>query len=478
MTDKTRGVRAFATATAGMALLLLVAWVAFAAWRAPDFILTRFQGIAPLPPVYGFFLPRATPWMAAAGIVLGLLVGGAWWFAREPSRLRTTRRSTVFWVVCLVCFAFAFRLTVHAGRSGTLPGPELATYAGETVLFDAVEIESAAEFLDRYAEIQPSLSLHGRTKPPGFALVYHGLLKTVGPRLDVLGVLLTLVGSWIVWPTFSLARHLGQAGRAASGSAAGSEPETLAWGAAILVAVAPAAVLFGAVSLDAVFALVAATAFALLAGELVEPRVSRRLGLGVVLSGALLLSYSAFPVILLTGLALGIARRRELGRLGIHLGQIGAAVVVPQALLALATGFDPWRTFVQARRLNAASMTEIVGRDVTSWEVWLYVTPGNLLAFLLFLGPAVVAGLARLGPPIHAPSPPHVTRPLAAAFGLTLLTVSAGGLYLLETERILLFLIPPAVALAVRSRGFQVPLAVAVTGTLTLLFEGLLFTLK
>lgn len=460
MTKKPPGVRSFVAATAGIAVALVLAWIAFASWREPGFVLTSFQGTPPVAPIYGFFDPRATLWSLAALAILALLAGAMKWLGRH--------RPGPAWVVtALVVLAFGFHLTVHAARSGDLPGRELATYAGETVLFDALRIESASVFLDRYAEIQPSLSLHGRTKPPGFALLYHALLHTVGRRLDVLGVLFTLLGSLLVWPTFTLARALGP-------RRSEDDPDVLAWGAAALAATAPAAVLFGAVSLDAVFALVAAVAFALVAVERLEPRLWRRLTLGLVLSGALLLSYSALPAMLLCGLGLGWFPRRRPGRLGLDLLQVGVTVVGSQALLAVSTGFDPWRTFFQARALNAASMTEMIGRDVTSWDVWLYATPGNLLAFLLFLGPAVLAGWVWL--PWGEST--AETRALAVALGVTLLVVSAGGLYLLETERILLFLVPPAAALAVRGRGVSIPFAVAVTGATALLFEVFLFTLK
>lgn len=460
MTVRPETARSFVAATAGAALLLALAWAAFAAWRDPLFVLTSFQGVAPAPPVYGFFLPRATLWVLLALGILGGLVGAA-------ARLRRWRpASPALYLVCWILGAFAFHLAVHASRSGALPSPELATYAGETVLFDALEIDSAGAFLDRYAEIQPSLSLHGRTKPPGFALLYHFLLEHVSRRLEVLALLFTFLGSLLAWPTYVLARRL-------------TPPEdedgsSRAWAAAALAVTAPAAVLFGAVSLDAVFALAAAVAFALLAGELAAPRLGRRLVLGLVLSGSLLLSYSAFPVILLCVVALAVARWRRPGRLAADVGQVTAGILLPQVLLAVATGFDPWRTFLQARALNAASMTEMVGRDVTSWEVWAYVTPGNLLAFALFLGPALVAGLARLpGSELSTEA-----RSLAVGFGVTLLVVSAGGLYLLETERIWLFLVPPAAALATRDRGLGLPFALAVTGATALLFETFLFTLK
>jgi hypothetical protein len=137
------------------------------------------------------------------------------------------------------------------------------------------------------------------------------------------------------------------------------------------------------------------------------------------------------------------------------------------------TGFDAWACFAAARRLNAALMAEAVGLDWRAPGVLLYAAAGNLLAFLIDLGPAILAGwlllpIRRLGP---------VERVLAAAFAVTLAAACFSGLYVMETERIFLFLTPPAALLALLPGSFRPRAAALLAGAQAIVMEITLFTL-
>ncbi len=442
----------FAGRLALAALALALAWLAFRAWQAPDFVLTRLGPLAPLAPLYAGFAPRLAPGPAA--LALGMLAAAA----LAAPRLARLRRAAC--LLALVAFAASFRLAVHAVRGPELPGRELATYAGEEVLYDAARVTSVASFLASYARLQPELSLHGRTKPPGFALLYHGLGASPARGLAALGTLFTLLASLVVIPVYGLARAVGLGEAQARASAA-------------LAAVLPASVLYGAVTLDAVFATVAAGATALAAREAAAPARARRAGLGLLLALAAMLSYSAALLGLLCGLLLLLdPRRPPRARLG-ALAELGACFALPLLLLGALTGFDAWECLGNARRLNAAAMARITGRDLGSLPVWLYASLGNLLAPLLHLGPALLAGLAGLRLRQQGPG----VRTLARA-GLAALAVACfGGLHLMETERILLYLLPLPAVLAAAGAGLPARATFLALGLQAIAAEALLTTI-
>jgi hypothetical protein len=433
------------------AVALGAAWALFHAWRPATFVLTESGGRPPLAPLYAFVLPAVTPWVVAVGLVIA---AGAWLAGR------LARARPALFLAFAFAFAAALAFSVHAARSGTLPGRELAFYEGEEILEDARSATSAASLLRTYTERQPRLSLHGRTKPPGFALLYLAALSVFPDSLPVLGALLTLIGSLIVLPTYALSRLLdGDEARARAG--------------ALLAAAAPPAVLFGAVSLDAVFATVAGCAFALTAWEIARPSTWKRAALGIALFATLMLSYSGLVVLLLCSswLALERWRRpREFVRDGAQIALVAAAAFL---LVRLASGFDAWTCFENARRLNAHLMTRVIGRPIDSPAVLRYASIGNALAFAIALGPALVGTLALLRRADVEARPRALGWSAAVAF----IVACVGGIYLIETERIFLFFVPVIAVLAARVREAPVRVTVVASAATALAFELALFTL-
>lgn len=445
------------------ASLLAAAWFAFHVWRPANFVLTvlpadRASGphaagadLQPLSPLYAFFLPAVTPWLAGAIVAIAAGV----WIARTIGR----RRTGLFLLVAVV-WATALNLAVHGARSGTLPAKELAFYMNEEILSDALAIGSSPiTLLGTYCERQPALSIHGRTKPPGFALLYQALLAVFPKRLSTLGLVITALGSLLVIPTYALSRGL--------------DDEMPARGSALLAASAPASVLFGAASLDAVFAVVAAGCFALTAREIAARALWKRIALGVGLFVALMLSYSAFVVGLVCALWLVLDRWAEPRRLFRSLAEIGVSVVALFLLLKWTAGFDAWTCFVNARRLNSELMTGVIGKPLGTAAVWSYASIGNALAFLIGLGPAIVAAIGSVRPQSWSRS----GRMLGIATGAAFLVACFGGLYLLETERILLFFVPLAAVLAGRSPRLRLAETIALSCTTALVLELLCFTI-
>ena len=248
----------------------------------------------------GFFLPEATSFVLLA---VALLVGGSVLWQRIPP----TKRG--LFLVFAVVFAAAFRLAVHAVRTAALPGAEFLFYPGEDVFFDVSRISSIGAFLRDYTDLQPDLSLHGRTKPPGFALIHYGIQSWVGDNVEVVGSLLTCAASLIVLPVFYLGKAL--RGKLEDGRVC-----------AMLAATAPSLVSFGAVSLDAIYAVIAATIFLVALLELRQPDRLLRIGLGLLLFLAMMLSYSTFIMGFFVASTLILERFRRPRACAVHLVQI------------------------------------------------------------------------------------------------------------------------------------------------------------
>ena len=435
----------------GVTLALAAAWWLFYTWRAPTFILTPFQGAVPLAPLYAWFQERGSERTLVPVLILAAALA-AW-------RLLPARRQVLF-LLCAVAFSIAFRFSVHAIRSDFLPGREFLFYPGEDVINDVRRVTSVGDFLRGYADLQPHLSLHGQHQPPGFALIDYGLTLLLGRDVGLIGSALTLVASLVVLPANCLGRGL--RGRLEDGRAC-----------AMLAGALPGSVAFGAVSMDAVFATLAAVIYAVAVHEMRRPRLALRCVVGLLLAIGMMLSYSTFVVGLFCALVIVFDRfRRPLACLA-HLAEVLAAFLLPLIALRLCTGFDPLLCFANAWRINTATLAGIVGHSLGGAEVWRYASAGNLLAFLITLGPAVVAGWLLLIGHRFAREEGIV----AAAFAVVLAAGVFGGFYLMESERIFLYLATPAALVAILPASFRPRTAVALAGLQAIVMEVFLDTL-
>ncbi len=442
---------AFYIASTAATTALGIAWGLHHFWRPATYVLTPHRNMAPLTPVYGFFDPAFSWFVLPSLLLLGVVV------LLLP---RLARRGPSSSILAALLFAIAFWFSVHAAREGMLPGREFLTYPGEDVIFDVPRIESAGAFLRDYAELQPALSLHGRTKPPGFALLHYGIMRVFGDHVLVVGSVLTLLGCLIVVPAYLIGRGLRD--RHAEGVAC-----------AILTAAVPAAAAFGALSLDAVYAVVAAGTIAVSLAETNRRHLRWRVGLGLLLALGMMLSYATFLVGFFCGCLIILKRYRHPVRCATDLLTIGLAFVLPLLVLRLMTGFDAWIVFANARALNEALMTGIVRHSLAGIGVWSYTSIGNLIAFLIYLGPAVIACIVLRS----WRDAGEGERSFVLAFAATLLAASFGGLFLMETERILLFLVPAAVALALPAEKGRLRAVIVLTGLQAITMEVLILTL-
>ncbi len=280
-------------------------------------------------------------------------------------------------------------------------------------------------FLDRFAELGPSLPVHPSGHPPGLLLLLHSL-GISGPT--GFGVLAIVAGALAVPLTYVLGRQLLDEERARL--------------ATLFVIFSPATLLFGAASADALFATLALLPAIALLGR--RPAI-RLAGPPLVA----LASFFSYPLpATAVWAALVIARTRLRSAVALGAACLLALAAFYLALYAL-TGFDLLGSLSsagEAYRRGIASVRPFAFWALGSPTAWM-VALGLPLAWLVLRG----AGRGET---------------TALALVAVVVTCAALGFTKAETERIWLFLVPPAcvaaAAAARRGRANGVLCALAV----------------
>jgi methylthioxylose transferase len=346
-------------------------------------------------PFIGHWRPQADPLLA---VTIASFVGAV---ALAPRLLRAPA-----WVFGLAVYGLTLvlRLALAAGGGGT---------AQWSVMFDPTGFEGPNEYLpalgaldfgagffvDRFAELVPSLPVHAAGHPPGLLLTLHAL------GIDSPGGMAALcigVGALSGPLAYLLGRQV--------------LDERGARVAALLLALAPGALLFAATSADAVYLTVGLlVAWPLAAGR----RVVGAVALAVA-------SFFAWSLLAVGAWAALVTWRRDGWRAAISLAAVcGVVLVAFYALLYSATGFDPIGTLRSTEEVYRAGIAAS-----RPYGFWLFGSP---VAFLVVLGLPIswlaLRALAR-------------GDGLAVAIFAVIAIAAVGGFTKAETERIWLFLAP------------------------------------
>lgn len=421
-------------------------------------VLTTFHELEPLSPLYAFLIPEFRP--AAAFFVLlavscGLLL--PW--------LISPRVSTAWFAAGLFILSLALPLTLFLVRDDLAQlGSQFLIYPGEEYFDDAAHILDLGQFVRHYTELAPQLSLHGRVHPPGFATFLYAVGHVFSSTPLAAGVAVLLVfaaGTVFAWRAFALVLD-----------------ERAARIAALSLLAAPSLLDFACTSMDAVF--YGAASLVLLAAFLSfsdHGRWWHGILTGVALYLAMFCSFSAVPLglfIALYGTLLWWDRRSL--RVPLQLCIAFVSFAAAYTVARYGAGFDLWENFRVAKSLHYQIMGNVLGRSVAS--AYLPTTFGNIAAFLIGTGLAIVPLCVRgarnaltLGG----------SRSVFVATSATLAVMCAGGLYTMETERILMFAVPwlavSAAAATATLSDSAVVLLIGVGWTQAFAMEGFLFTL-
>ena len=343
--------------------------------------------------------------------------------------LISPRVSTTGFAVSLAVLSLALPLTLFLVREHSARiGSQFLIYPGEEYFDDATRIVDLKAFIRHYTELAPQLSLHGRTHPPGFAAFLYTVGRIVNPSPLAAGVAVLLVfgaGILVAWRAFALVLNQGD--------------QRAARIAALSLLAAPSLLDFACTSMDAVFfaaaCLVLLTAFRTFSEH---GRWWDGVSTGLALYVAMFCSFSAAPLGLFIALyGTLVWRERRSSHLPVQLSIAFASFIVAYLAVRSGAGFDLWECFQVARVQNDALMGRVIGRSIAG--AYVPATLGNVGAFLIGTGLAIVPLFARgASRAIKAPG----ARSLFLATSATLAVVCAGGLYTMETERILMFAMP------------------------------------
>jgi hypothetical protein len=322
------------------------------------------------------------------------------------------------------------RLALAAGRGGTGQWAHVfrleGSFEGPNEYLPALNALAHGPrwFLDRFAELVPALPVHAAGHPPGLLLTMHALAIDTPARLAALCI---LAGALAVPVAYAIARRL--------------LDERTARTAALLLALAPGPLLFGATSADAVYELVG-----LLAAWPLVARAGPVRALGAVaLAVASLFAWSLLAVGVWAAI---VVLRREGWRAALALCVwCAGALLAFYALLYALAGFDPVGTLRATEQVYRLGIAQ-------SRPYWFWLT-GSPTAFALVLGPPIAwYALRALA----------AGRTVALAMGAVIAIACVAGFTKAETERIWLFLAPlvclaAATQLAARPRAVTIVLA-------------------
>lgn len=431
-------------------------------------VLTSFRSLPAQSPLYAFWMPVLKP-AALVFVALALIaisLAPAWC---DPSRTTRLRFLATF-----VAASALLPLALFAVREDPRAlGENLNLYRNEEFVHDAQKIPLMRDaqgrtgvpvFLEHYVEAMPQLSLHGQHFPPGHALWAYAVQRVCGPSAAAQA--LAVLGAFVLAATvcfFALRVLL---------------DEAAARQAALLCLCAPSMLDFACTSMDAVFLLWASLAWlagvrALRAGA----SIALALATGALLGVAALASFAAlFVGLALLVFALESARRRCTPWKPTlrALVSIGAGFALFLLLIWFATGFAWWDCVSHARASGLALMTRILHGPPSAR--WLELSLGNLGAFVLGSGLALVAALCAA----RAPAGESRASAWRTSSLVLLVVMSFGGLFFMETERIWLFALPWIAAAALTGsplcpRALRTLLALALLQALSM--EIALFTL-
>jgi hypothetical protein len=374
----------------------------------------------PYAPLVGSWDPQADPLLAVSVLCFAAAV----WLA--PRLLSVP--APVF-ALAMLALTLVLRLALTAGGGGTEQWTAVfdpdRSWEGENEYFAALGALDfgGGFFIDRFAELVPSLPVHAAGHPPGLLVTVHAL-GIDSPR--GLGALCIGAGAFTGPLAYLLGRQVLDERRARL--------------AALLLAFAPGALLFGATSADAVFLTLGLLAAWPLAARSWPARVA-----GAVLLAAG--SFFAWSLLAVGAWAAIVAWRREGLRPAIVLSALcGAVLIAFYVLLYAATGFDPIGTLRATEEVYRAGVA-----STRPYWFWLFGSPA---AFLLVLGlPLSWLALRALGR----------GQTLAVAIFAVIAVAAVIGFTKAETERIWLFLAPFVCLAAATERAPLRPLLAALT---------------
>ena len=337
-------------------------------------------------PLYAFLMPRHLGIRHLLPPILFLL------FLASLGWLRRPQGSAMLQITFLVFFSFVFNVSVAGMNDGLAMIARSFHYYGLDYFGDVPFVRDPIQFLQQFHDIRPHLSMHSRTHPPGPLIVLWvlSLLNDTDPVGVALSV--TALGCLGVIPLYHLAKRL-----------SGHE---FAIHAAAIYSLCPTIVLYGAMSLNTLFALVAITTLAVFTSALSDERLApgRQIAAGFCFALTFFMSFDMANLgVFFVVLYLITIRRRGCSGPTIKAAIMSVAFLGFYALIWAGTGFNVVHALFDAVmqvKEDLAMMEKYTPRA----SYWLWRV-GNPFEVLFFLGiPCATAFLASWKGILHRKS--------------------------------------------------------------------------
>jgi hypothetical protein len=365
---------------------------------------------------YGFLSPKFGGFLWVLPITLSLWLLWRW-------RLRLQAWPARRFLASLWLIGTLFSVGVAGLREGASSIAEPFTRSDLEYAGDMPLIQSIPQFLHDYAALNPKLSDHGKTHPPGYAVLLYIFHTAFRADLLVLALLVTALGDLFVFPVYYFWKEF--------------VPEEALRSLFPAFIVTPSLVMFSATSMDIVS--VVTFWLALAVSYLGWKREAMLSFLGGILAGVALLMnflflafglvFAFFMTVLLRG-ARAMERRAVLKRAALSLlGFLGFF-----AALYTSTGYSIVANFFAAHSVHGGG----VASRASSPIIYLVFALINVVAFFLYLGIPNGILLLRQG---FRPLLAREQLPALLGFGMVILFLLS-GLFQGEVERIWLFLVP------------------------------------
>jgi Dolichyl-phosphate-mannose-protein mannosyltransferase len=335
----------------------------------------------PVSPFYAFYVPRLSFRLLLPAILIISFLFLLFRFIEIPNDKQGVKLFLLFLFTIFIRASFAW-LRHDFNQMGT----ELLRYSGESVLFDVPRITNVFEFLKNYPEKMITLSMNGSHYPPGYALLLK-LITTISgsstmgcikANINTIGWTLIIIGSTSIYPLYLTAKELFNKKTAIT--------------AVIIFIFAPNTTIYGAVSLDAIFVVLALWPIYFLMKANKDKKVFLYSALaGLSLGLAVFFSFTGIPVGLLMAIfiLLQMVQSKENFYQYFEIACFAAIGFFSFVIfLHIAFGFNLIQCFLNAKELEMLFMNKVVAKyhDKSLSDLSSYITWGNYLAFAVYAG--------------------------------------------------------------------------------------------
>ncbi|MDD5597481.1 MAG: hypothetical protein PHV82_06025 [Victivallaceae bacterium] len=382
----------------------------------------------PVSPLYSFYLP-----CFSFRLLLPVIIVTAFLFLLSfftGSGQKTGIKLFFLYLFAVVIRASFAWLRHDFGQMGT----ELLRYEGESVLFDVPLITDVFEFLKTYPEMMIKLSMNGSHYPPGFALLLKlvaaikgmSALETIKANINIFGWVILMIGSVSVYPLYLLIKEF-------------FDDRTAIIGVIVFIFM-PNTIIYGAVSLDSIFVMLALWPVYFLVRAEKDNLICSILA-GLFLGIAVFFSFSGIPVGLLMALFILLKMLQSGENLlkYLKISCLAAAGFFSFFLFLYGIfGFNLIECFLTAQKLEKLFISGVAVRyhKKAFDDLYLYVIWGNYLAFCIYAGFHNIALFLRNVKSIIGGKIEKLKNSGIFSIAVFVFMIIIGFVYHMETERI------------------------------------------